>query len=303
MTDVNTPSSRLPNPAERVRTGIEEIDRALAAHYDRLSNGQRRVIDRLLSDARYGAVISAPELARTLGVSESTVTRAAQTLGFAGYPDLQRRLRQRFVAPVAERLAPRDPNGSSADGIFAQVLLDDAARIREMAEDISGAEIQSVVERLLHARQVFVFGERGSHGLALMLGIGLRMMLEDVRVLNQTAGDLPDQLIGIGSDDVALAISFRRVDRMTVQVLKHANTMGAATIALTDHGSSPAARAARHALIARTGTLRLMPSFAPGASLINAILEEVAARTRQVAAARLDDAERLWREFGSYAEE
>ena len=300
---MGTSQSRPANPVEHVRTGIDEIDRALVAHYDGLSGGQRRVIDRLLADARYGAVVSAPELARAVGVSESTVTRAAQALGFAGYPDLQRRLRQRFVAPVAERITPRDSDGGDAAGRFAQAMLDDAARIREMAEDLSGADVQTVVQCLVDARRVYVFGERGSHGLAIMLGIGLRLMLDDVRVLNQAAGDLPDQLIGIGPDDVALATSFRRIDRTTVQFLKHAEAVGATTISLTDHGSSRVARAAGHALIARTGTLRLMPSFAPGASLVNAILEEVAACTHYVASARLDDAERLWQAFGSYTEE
>jgi len=78
-------------------SGLGTVHAAVAEHYDRLSPGQRRVIDRLLADTRYAAVVSAPELAHEVGVSESTVTRAAQALGFAGYPDLQARLRQRFV--------------------------------------------------------------------------------------------------------------------------------------------------------------------------------------------------------------
>ena len=85
--------------------GLSEIDRAIDAHYDQLSTGQRRAIDRLLADTRYGAVVSAPQLAEAIGVSESTITRAAQTLGFTGFPDFQRHLRARFVAPVQERVA------------------------------------------------------------------------------------------------------------------------------------------------------------------------------------------------------
>jgi hypothetical protein len=45
-----------------------------------------------------------------------------------------------------------------------------------------------------------------------------------------------------------------------------------------------------------------MPSFAPGASLVNAILEEVAVRAQPGAGQRLGEAEALWDEFGSYAE-
>ncbi|MGN6030492.1 MAG: MurR/RpiR family transcriptional regulator [Thermomicrobiales bacterium] len=286
-------------------TGLAAVDRAISAHYGTLSAGQRKVIDRLLADTRYGAVISAPELAAATGISEATVTRAAQALGFAGYPDLQRHLRNRFVAPVDDRL--REDRAEDVAGvpgaIAARVLADDAALIREMAEDLSPDDVAATVAALVNAHRVLVIGERGSHGLALMLGIGLRLLLDDVRILTGSAGDLPDQLLGLGAGDVMVGISFRRVDRLTVEVLRQARTLGASTIALTDHRSSPAARAADRVLIARTGTLRLMPSFAPGASLVHAVLEEVAAVRRDAAGERLRTAETLWDAFDAYADE
>ncbi|HEY8600030.1 MAG TPA: hypothetical protein VIL85_16455, partial [Thermomicrobiales bacterium] len=55
--------------------GLREVTAAVAEGYERLSPGQRRVIDRLLDDTRLGAIISAAELAREAQVSESTVTR------------------------------------------------------------------------------------------------------------------------------------------------------------------------------------------------------------------------------------
>src|SRR3954465_4038089 len=81
--------------------GLREVTAAVADGYDRLSPGQQRVIDLLLADTRLGAVISASKLGRAAGGRESTVTRAAQTLGFSGYPDLQARLRERFLDPTA----------------------------------------------------------------------------------------------------------------------------------------------------------------------------------------------------------
>ena len=66
-------------------SGLGTVHAAVAEHYDRLSPGQRRVIDRLLADTRYAAVVSAPQLAHEVGVSESTVTGRHQTLE-PGYP-------------------------------------------------------------------------------------------------------------------------------------------------------------------------------------------------------------------------
>jgi DNA-binding MurR/RpiR family transcriptional regulator len=292
-----------PPAPESANRGLSEIDRAIEANYDRLSAGQRRAIDRLMADTRYGAVVSAPQLADAIGVSESTITRAAQALGFTGFPDLQRHLRARFVAPVHDRLIPIDASDVEADSIAVHVMRDDAQRIMEMAEDLSAEEMTAVVDALVNARQVLIFGERGSHGLALMLAMGLRLILSDVRLISHEFGDLPDQLLGLDGKDVVVAIGFRRVDRVTVAVLQRARSVGARTIALTDHRSSPAARLADLTLIARTGILRLMPSFAPGASLVNAILEEVAARRRPGVIDRLAEVEDLWNHFGSYIDD
>jgi DNA-binding MurR/RpiR family transcriptional regulator len=281
------------------------IEDAVAEHYDRLSPSQRRVIDRLLMDTRYGAMTSAPELAAEVGVSESTVTRAAQALGFAGYPDLRAHLRARLglVGRLPERIqaSVADLSAGPAAEAAVRVMLEDAESVRTTAEDLDRIAFEQVVERLVRAERVHIFGSRGSHGLALMLCIGLRLLRPDVQLLHQAAGDLPDQLLGLGAGHALVAISFRRVDRAAVGALKHARRAGATTIGLVDSLSSPVARLADQRLVARLGPLRLMPSYAAGASLINALTTAVSLRSRKhVPDLRL--AERLWDEFGTYAE-
>ncbi len=262
------------------------------------------MIDRLLMDTRYGAMTSAPELAAEVGVSESTVTRAAQTLGYAGYPELRSHLRDRLVGGVPERIeasVARLGADDTPEAVAVRVMLEDAESVRATGEDLDRAAFAAVVARLIAADAVYVFGARGSYGLALMLAIGLRLLLPDVRLLSYGVGDLPDQLLALGPRQTVVAISFRRVDRAAVAVLRHARNSGAATIGVVDSLSSPVARAADLRLVARLGPLRLMPSYAAGASLVNALTTAVSLRTRQ----RLPDlrlAERLWDEFGTYAE-
>ena len=285
-----------------MQSGVQSIETAVAARYERLSPSQRRVIDRLLMDTRYAAMTSAPELAADVGVSESTVTRAAQSLGYAGYPELRSHLRDRLVGGVPERIeASAAGLGSGEAAAAVRVMLEDAESVRASAEDLDLLAFAAIVDELIGARRVYVFGARGSHGLALMLSIGLRLLLRDVCLLTLGVGDLPDQLLGVGPRDTVVAISFRRVDRTAVGVLKHANSSGATTVGLVDSLSSPVARVADHRLVARLGALRLMPSYAAGASLVNALTTVVALRARDVKP-DLQLAERLWHDFATYAE-
>ena len=285
--------------------GLHEVKQAVAEGYDRLSPGQRRVIDRLLDDTRLGAIISAAELAREAGVSESTVTRAAQALGFTGYPDLQARLRERFLDPsgVPERVEIGLADlGDTPEAVALRVMLEDADNIRATAEDLAPETLRAAVDKLVSARRVYVFGSRGSYGLATILSLGFRLLLPDIRLLQQTVGDLADQLVPLNADDAVVVISFRRVDRVTIEVLKHAARVGASRIALTDGLTNPVARLAELVMIARVGPLRLHPPYAPGASLANALLTAVSLRTYLDAQSRLQSAERLWNDFELHAE-
>jgi DNA-binding MurR/RpiR family transcriptional regulator len=92
------------------------------------------------------------------------------------------------------------------------------------------------------------------------------------------------------------------VDRATVHVLKRAAQMGATTLGIGDHLSSPVARMAGRMLVARLGPLRLTPSYAVGASLVNAVVTAVSVRRQRDSAPHLRAAEQLWDEFGTYAE-
>ena len=281
--------------------GVKAVERALAANYEQLSSGQRRVIDHLLADTRYAAIVSAPALAQELGISESLVTRTAQALGFSGYPDLRSRLQEHFVGAAPERIeAAATELGDDPASAALRAMYQDAEHVRQTAEDLPPETLAAVVSALLAARRVYLFGSRGSSGLATMLGIGLRLLLPDVRVLTQSAGDLPDQLVGIAAADALVGVTFRRVDRVTVDVLRAARDAGAETIVITDHRSSPAARQAEHALIARAGSPHLMPSFAAGASLVNALVVATLVAADGAAAASLETFERMWRSFETH---
>jgi DNA-binding MurR/RpiR family transcriptional regulator len=282
-------------------TGIRAVDHALAVNYGRLSRTQRRVIDHLLRDARYAAVVSGPELAKALGVSESTVTRAAQALGFAGYPDLQAHLREVFVSGVTKRVAAALADlGDAPVDAGVRVMLEDAESIRQTAEDLDAKDLDAAITILLAARSVYLFGSRGSFGLALMLGMGLRLLLPDVRIMQQTAGDLADQLIPLAQQDALVAVSLRRTDRIAVDVARQARRSGARVLVITDHRSSVITRLADISLVVRSSALRLTASYAAASSVVNALITVTSLRQHAKGMVNLERAEQLWRDFVTY---
>jgi DNA-binding MurR/RpiR family transcriptional regulator len=284
--------------------GLVQVEQAVAARYGVLSRGQRRVIDLLLTDTRRGAVLSAADLAAEASVSESTVTRAAQALGFAGFPDLQARLRASFASSRIERLrASAAVLGNTPEEAALQVMLEDADEIRTTVSQLDLATIRAALDAIIGARRTHVFGSRGSHGLAHMLVLGLRMVLPETRLLRQEAGDLVDRLTRIEAGDTVIAIGFHRVHRDTVHVVREARRAGALTIAITDRRSGPIGREADLALIARIGPPRLVSSHTVGASLVNGLLTAAGLQLQDRAAEHLQALEKLMDQLGTHAED
>src|SRR5919199_2278284 len=68
------------------------LDERLAAHFDRLTTAEQRVA-RFFADHRQEvAFLSVAEIASRLDTSTASVVRAAQSLGYAGLPELKREL-------------------------------------------------------------------------------------------------------------------------------------------------------------------------------------------------------------------
>lgn len=285
------------SPAEFDR-GLAGLNSAVAANYDRLAPAQRVVIDRLVEDKRYAAVATLPEIARDLNVSESTVVRAAQVLGFKGFPDLQSRIREHFAGAVADRLDVMAAElGDTPAAAVIRVMLEDAATVRHGAEDLDLAAIDRALRALLDARRVYVFGVGGSHGLSEILGVGLRLALADVRVAGRDGSGMADQLLGLERSDVLVGINFRRLDIATVKAIEWAANIGATTISITDSPASRMGRSAAIVLALPPARLRLAPSYAAAASLINGLVTALGLATRDGSRDRQERWETLRRYF------
>jgi DNA-binding MurR/RpiR family transcriptional regulator len=271
--------------------------------YASLSPAHRRIADHLLADGRRAALEPIATVAKTLGTSESTVVRFAQSLGFDGYPELRDQLRERFLvtATSLDRLAAE--RGSARGSILERVLAEDADAVLGTLAQIPVATFDAVVDAVVAARRTYVVGYRGSAGLALVLGMGLRILLPETRVISVNVGDTAEELLSLRKGDVVIVISVLRYAGQTLEILRYARDEKARTVAITDSPVSPVARLADHVLLVRPTAPRTMASYAAIASLASALTEAVAARRGASADRSLREAESLWDRFRVHARE
>jgi len=274
--------------------------------YASLSPAHRKIADYLLADGRRAALEPIATVAKSLHTSESTVVRFAQSLGFEGYPELRDQLRERFLvtATSLDRLAAAAAEPASARrSVLERVLAEDADAVLGTLAQIPPRTFEAVVDTVTSARRTYVVGFRGSAGLALVLGMGLRIFLPETRVIAVNVGDTAEELLSLRRRDVVIVISVLRYSGQTLDILRYAHDAKARTVAITDSPVSPVARLADHVLLIKPTSPRSMASYAAIASLSSALTEAVAARKGGSAGKSLRDAETLWDRFRVHARE
>ena len=266
------------------------------------SKGQRLIAQFILQHYDRAAFLTASKLGALVEVSESTVVRFANELGFDGYPEMQRALREltRTNLTAAQRMAVAD-NLLDKDTVLDKVLLGDAEKIRHTLDAINRDAFHAAVEKIVAARNIYILGVRSAASLADFLTFNFRMMFDNVRpVSGATGSEIFEQLLDIGPEDVLIAISFPRYSKRTVRAVEFAHNAGADVVALTDSEASPLARDSDQLLTAHSDMASFVDSLVAPLSIINAMVASVSLHKHDEVTMRLHRLEQIWDEYDVY---
>lgn len=190
------------------------------------------------------------ELAAQAGVQPSTLVRFAQTLGFAGFSDLQEifrdRLRERWpdYGERLKRLEARAQSGGTLallDG-FAEAAVASLARLRE---DASSEALDQVARVLAGARRIGLLGQRRVFAVTSYLAYACAKLGLEAQLLDNRGGMLAEEARFLGREDALLAVSFTPYTPETIEIATAAAERGVPVVAITDSPFSPLCRCAQ----------------------------------------------------------
>ena len=190
------------------------------------SKGQKRIAEYILENYDKAAYFTASRLSGIVGVSESTVVRFANELGFEGYPEFQYSLKALIRTRLTSFQRMEVTNQIIGEGdVLEKVLASDADRIRRTLESIDRASFEEAVEKIINANAIYILGVRSSSSLAGFLNHSFRMVFDNVKLLQTTSGsEMFEQLMPIKSNDVLVAISFPRYSKRVINAVEFART-------------------------------------------------------------------------------
>ena len=258
----------------------------------------------LVDDPRRAAVYSISQLAATLGVNPSTLTRLAKRLGYAGFSEFQAVFRRHvaegrdFYSERAGRLLQAEESAARSLSLMTTIAEDEAANISTMIGNLDPDVIEHTAALLARAASVRLHGLRQFYSIACFIAYGLGMIRDDVGMLGDPGHGVAHALAQLDAGDVLVVIGSAPYTRATVEACEIAAAHGLRIVAITDSYASPLATAAEQILITPTGGTFFGNSTAACLILAEGLLAMVARALGAKAVEALKKREKLIEELG-----
>jgi len=234
----------------------------------RLSKSFQRLADYILDSYVQAALMTASELAHEVDVDAATVVRFAQTLDYAGFPQLQDEIRGRVLEDLLLR-----PKESAADTLRGQAdrafkdLGDAIERARKLIEP---APMEKLLQAFGQSKRVFILADAFGQYVLDELQRHLQVVgILAVRLATEE-GALARTLSLAGDGDLLLAIDLTDDTPLISAALAQAKTLGLRGAAIVGGASFEAARKADIVLEVQRQEQNEAMSFVLGA-LIHAL--------------------------------
>jgi DNA-binding MurR/RpiR family transcriptional regulator len=215
-------------------------------------------------------------------------------MGFPGYPELRLALAAAAQAgrvsgweDIGSDIGPRD----TLDEIIKKIAHADARAVEETSAQLSTDALGAVVNAVVRARRIDIYGV----GASAFVALDLQHKLHRIQLMVYAWPDPHSAVTSaalLRSSDVAIGISHTGMTADTVGSLQEASKQRATTVAITNFPGSPIARVADHVLTtaACETTFRsgAMASRISALTVVDCLFVAVAQRNYQKAMRALD---------------
>jgi DNA-binding MurR/RpiR family transcriptional regulator len=212
-----------------------------------------------------------------LGVDPATITRFAQRLGYAGYPELL--LEIQTMVKKELKIAYKPPAEEDDEGLFLRALAHEKANLERAITHAKGEAIAEVISALRAARRIYVVAQGLAMGPAQVFVAHLHGLLGmSTQLVTAESLAAPVNLSSLTGDDVVMGISLSALQDDTAQMLRLAKSRGAKTIGLAASHTSPTASISELILVYPSESTTDIPSVVCLTAILASIFQVIALR-------------------------
>jgi DNA-binding MurR/RpiR family transcriptional regulator len=222
----------------------------IRAERDQMSAIERRIADFILEEAHLLRDYSSQQLANALKISQSSVVKFSQKLGFKGYPDLKYSIGESIARGDApESASSIEPERVDPHSLLAESLWHSKSQAEQETRLINpSAKVDSIAAAIGKAGKVFIIG-LGEDGIPAR-AFAMRLSLLDILTVHHFDAVLMTASIASASKaDVLLVFSEHGQQPALCKIGRQFRERQGRVISVTRHTANPLRALADHALV------------------------------------------------------
>jgi DNA-binding MurR/RpiR family transcriptional regulator len=208
-----------------------------------MSKSFSKLADYLLDSYVEAAFMTASELAHTLNLDAATVVRFSQYLGYDGFPELQREIRDRVKEDLLRRPAEAE-NPDSIPGIAQSAMRELALALEHTRISMDTNALEQLVEKMGQVRRIVILPEGPAQPNAYSIVQYLEQGGFPVYIARSGLVDLARTINTAGPNDLLLAMEVVGQSPYITRALCEAQSKGIPTAAIVGAASLASTRCA-----------------------------------------------------------
>lgn len=272
------------------------IQELIAGVNDRLTPTERRIAQLVLDDPTLLAFGTVSDLANRAETSRPSIVRFANKLGFDGYTELQRMIRE----GLSNQLNSPSHRIRHRESSLAPVRSGVQGAVDHLFETIDIGRLDQLAKPIATADHVWILTGETSKAGALVLQSGLSMLRPDARLVGEHSTG--HELSSATRSDVAVVFDFARYRRNSITAARTLADLGVPIIAVTDGPLSPLVSLTKAWCELRIPAVGPFDSSVTSVLIAELIVAQVANQLGTSAMDHIDQLEAMWRSTGTYLE-
>ncbi len=206
--------------------------------YDSLPKQQKKIADYIVLNINEVVFFSITMLASELSVSEATIVRFAQNLGYKGFPELKKDLvhyYQNYLTP-GERLKNSIEILAGGAFSFEKAMRHELKCLEETIDTVNASMFTDIVDSICKKDKIFIFGlGLSNEPIVNYLSFRLRRFGLDVRDAPHSGSNMMECIPSIRKNDLVIIYQFLKASPDYYSLTNALQSTGATLFLITDN--------------------------------------------------------------------
>lgn len=204
----------------------------------RLSRGQRKVAQFVMDNPMALTTQTASDVGKLIGVSESTVIRFCYAMGYSGYGDIQRKIKEDLL--INQKKDKNKLTLSKKDEqLVSEVMNRDVKNILNSIPLINKEHFQQTIKWMHELNTIFVLGFRESSPTASFLTSSLKSLRTYVEQIEPDVENIIQNINSMDENSLLFVICLEAVQEDILAIVEKAKNNKAKIVAITTSTLTP----------------------------------------------------------------